>query len=59
MDRLARAMPHVFASTSYQARLEKLGLEQFNFDPDQSVAFIKAELAKWAEVAKSARIAVD
>jgi tripartite-type tricarboxylate transporter receptor subunit TctC len=59
MERLARAMPHVFASSSYQARLEKLGLEQFNFNPDQSVAFIKAELAKWAQVAKSARITVD
>jgi tripartite-type tricarboxylate transporter receptor subunit TctC len=59
MDRLIRAMPHVFASTSYRARLEKLGLEQFNFNPVQSVAFIKAELAKWAQVAQSAAIQID
>ncbi len=43
----------------YQARLEKLGLEQFALNPAQSAAFIKAELDKWAAVASSARIQVD
>jgi tripartite-type tricarboxylate transporter receptor subunit TctC len=57
--RLAQAMPQVFATPSYQARLEKLGLEQFDLTPAQSSAFIKAEFDKWAEVARSAHIQVD
>jgi tripartite-type tricarboxylate transporter receptor subunit TctC len=57
--RLAQTMPQVFATPSYQARLEKLGLEQFDLNPAQSSAFIKAEFDKWAEVARSARITVD
>jgi tripartite-type tricarboxylate transporter receptor subunit TctC len=56
---LAAAMPAVFASPSYQARLQKLGLEQFSLSPEQSAAFIEAEFDKWAEVAKSAGIQVD
>jgi tripartite-type tricarboxylate transporter receptor subunit TctC len=57
--RLAEAMPKVFASPDYQARLEKLGLEQFNLNRQQAAAFIKAEFDKWAEVANSAHIQVD
>jgi len=59
IDRLAAAMPQVFASRDYQARLTTLGLEQFTLNVEQSAAFIKAELDKWAEVAKSAKIQVD
>ena len=58
-DRLARAMQQAFASPAYQASLKKLGNEQFTLDPAQSVAFIKGEVEKWAEVAKSANIQVD
>jgi tripartite-type tricarboxylate transporter receptor subunit TctC len=57
--RLAQAMPQVFATPSYQARLETLGLEQFELNAAQSSAFIKAEFDKWTAVAKSARIQVD
>jgi tripartite-type tricarboxylate transporter receptor subunit TctC len=56
---LAAAMPGVFASASYQAHLQKLGLEQFSLSPEQSAAFIEAEFDKWAEVARSAGIQVD
>ena len=59
IGRLAAAMPQVFASASYQTRLEKLGLEQFALDPEQSAAFIRAEFDKWAAVAKSANIQVE
>jgi tripartite-type tricarboxylate transporter receptor subunit TctC len=59
IGRLAAAMPQVFASPGYQARLEKLGLEQFALDPEQSAAFIRAEFDKWAAVAKSANIQVE
>jgi len=57
--RLAQAMPQVFATPSYQARLETLGLEQFELNAAQSSAFIKAEFDKWAEIARSAHIQVD
>jgi tripartite-type tricarboxylate transporter receptor subunit TctC len=56
---LAAAMPAVFASASYQARLQTLGLEQFSLSSEQSATFIAAEFEKWAEVAKSAGIQVD
>ena len=56
---LAAAMPSVFASASYQAGLQKLGLEQFSLSPELSAAFIKAEFDKWAKVARSAGIQVD
>jgi tripartite-type tricarboxylate transporter receptor subunit TctC len=56
---LAASLPPIFSSAGYQARLEKLGLEQFNLNPDQTAAFIKAEFDKWAEVAKSARIQIE
>jgi tripartite-type tricarboxylate transporter receptor subunit TctC len=59
VHRLAAAMPQVFASPGYQARLEKLGLEQFALNPEQSAAFIRAEFDKWAAVASSAGIQVD
>jgi tripartite-type tricarboxylate transporter receptor subunit TctC len=59
ITRLSEALPRAFASNDYQARLDKLGLEQFTLNAGQSTAFIKAELDKWAEVARSARIQVD
>jgi tripartite-type tricarboxylate transporter receptor subunit TctC len=59
IGRLAAALPPVFASPDYQARIQKLGLEQFTLTPEQSAAFIKAELDKWSAVAKSANIQVD
>ena len=59
VGRLAQSLPQVFSTPSYQAQLEKLGLEQFDLNPAQSSAFIKAEFDKWAAVARSARIQVD
>jgi tripartite-type tricarboxylate transporter receptor subunit TctC len=59
VGRLAAAMQNVFASSAYRAALAKLGLEQFTLSPEQSAAFIAAEIGKWAAVAKSANIQVD
>jgi tripartite-type tricarboxylate transporter receptor subunit TctC len=59
VDRLAQAMRQVFASPVYQAGLKKVGNEQFTFTPEQSVTFIKAEVDKWAAIAKSANVQVD
>src|SRR5256885_5972115 len=58
-DRLTEAMQQVFASPAYQAGLKKLGNEPFPLTPAQGAAFIKAEVDKWAAVAKSANIQVD
>jgi tripartite-type tricarboxylate transporter receptor subunit TctC len=57
--RLHQAMEQTFANTAYQAALKKLGNEQFTLNPEQSAAFIKGEVEKWATVAKSANIQVD
>jgi tripartite-type tricarboxylate transporter receptor subunit TctC len=59
VDRLAQAMQQVFASPVYQAGLKKVGNEQFTFTPEQSAAFIRVEVDKWAAVAKSANVQVD
>jgi tripartite-type tricarboxylate transporter receptor subunit TctC len=57
--RLAQATDQVFASSAYQAGLQKLGLEQFTLTPEQSAAFIKTEAEKWSAVANAAGIQVD
>jgi tripartite-type tricarboxylate transporter receptor subunit TctC len=57
--RLTEAMRQAFAASDYQTALRRLGLEQFNFGPEQSAAFIKREVDKWSAVAKSANIQVD
>ena len=59
VGRLTEAMKPVSASHAYQASLQKLGLEQFALTAEQSAAFIKAEIDKWAAVAKSAGIQVE
>src|SRR5215216_3174764 len=59
VERLAQAMQQVFASSAYQAGLKKLGNEPFPLKPEQGAAFIKAEVDKWAAVARSAGIQID
>jgi tripartite-type tricarboxylate transporter receptor subunit TctC len=59
IDKLARAMQQVSASPAYQASLQTLGNEQFMLTREESLAFIKAEVEKWAAVARSANIQVD
>jgi tripartite-type tricarboxylate transporter receptor subunit TctC len=57
--RLHQAMNDTFTNPTYQAGLKKLGNEQFTLDPEQSKAFIKSEVEKWASVAKSANIQIE
>ena len=57
--RLAKATDDVFASEAYQSLIKKNGFELFGFNDEQTAAFIKAEVEKWAAVAKSANIRVD
>ena len=57
--RLAKATDEVFASEAYQAVVKKTGFELFGFNDAQTADFIKAEVARWAAVAKSANIRID
>ena len=57
--RLAKATDQVFASDAYRAVVKKTGFELFGFNDEQTAAFIKAEVEKWAAVAKSANIRID
>jgi tripartite-type tricarboxylate transporter receptor subunit TctC len=59
IERLTEAMQQVFAMQAYQAGLKKLGNEQFPLTREEGAAFIKAEVDKWAAVARSANIQVD
>ena len=52
-------MQQVSASPAYQAGLKKLGNEPFPLTREEGAAFIKAEVDKWAAVARSANIQVD
>ena len=57
--KLHQGMTHTFANPAYQAAIKKLGNEQFTLDPNQSKAFIKGEVDKWASVAKKANIQIE
>ena len=57
--RLAKATDQVFALDTYQAIVKKTGFELFGFNDAQTAAFIKAEVEKWAKVAKAANIRID
>jgi tripartite-type tricarboxylate transporter receptor subunit TctC len=59
VERPAQAAGQANASPEYLASLKKLGNEPFGLTPDQSQAFIKAEVDKWAAVARSANIQVE
>jgi len=57
--RLAKATDQVFASDAYRAVVKKTGFELFGFNDQQTAAFIKTEVEKWAAVAKSANIRIE
>lgn len=57
--KLHQGMTQTFANPAYQAAIKKLGNEQFTLDPNQSKAFIKGEVDKWASVAKKANIQIE
>ena len=49
----------MLASEDYQTIVKKNGFELFGFNDEQTAAFIKAEVERWATVAKAANIRVD
>ena len=42
-----------------QARFTELGLEPFSAGPDELAAYLRAEIAKWTGVVRTARITID
>ena len=59
VERLAKATDEVFASEDYRALVNKNGFELFGFNDEQTAAFIKAEVERWAAVARAANIRID
>jgi tripartite-type tricarboxylate transporter receptor subunit TctC len=59
IERLALAARIANASPDYLTNLKKLGNEPFALTPEQSAAFIKTEIDKWAAVARSANIQIE
>jgi tripartite-type tricarboxylate transporter receptor subunit TctC len=59
VERLAQAVKQANASPAYLANLKKLGNEPFALTAEQSSAFIRTEVEKWAAVARSANIQIE
>jgi tripartite-type tricarboxylate transporter receptor subunit TctC len=59
IERLALAARLANASSEYLTNLKKLGNEPFALTSEQSAAFIKTEIDKWAAVARSANIQIE
>ncbi len=60
VERLAAGVRQVLAPGSEtRTRFEAMGQRVVDMGPDQAAAFIRAEIAKWAEVVKAANIKPD
>lgn len=59
VDRLHTEIAKILNDPEMQERLGKLGMQGADMTTDQIAAFQKAEVAKWAQVIKSANIKVD
>ncbi len=59
VDRLHTEIAKILNDPEMQERLGKLGMQGADMSTDQVAAFQKAEVAKWAQVIKSANIKVD
>lgn len=57
--RLEAATVRIAATPAFQADLAKAGLQPLVMSPAETAAFIEADLAKWARVAKAAGIQID
>jgi hypothetical protein len=59
VERLGRDLREVVAMPDVRARLEAEGADVIGSTPEQFAAFLKAEIARWAEVVRTARIRAD
>ncbi|MFM1987199.1 MAG: hypothetical protein RJA99_156 [Pseudomonadota bacterium] len=58
-ERLSRELRAIMASPEVSARLQQLGFAPRDLSPAEYQAFVRAELAKWADVVKRAGIPVE
>lgn len=49
----------IVTNPEYVARLAEMAFEPINMNPEQTIAFINAEIKKWKTVAKAANIQLD
>lgn len=59
IERLHREVSKILAEPAMRQRLADLGAEAIGSTPAELAAFLKAEIAKWAEVVKTANIKAD
>jgi len=59
VDRLSRELAAVLREPDVRTRLEAMGAEAIGSTPAELDAFRRAEIAKWTQVAKTNRIALD
>lgn len=57
--KLETATNAIAASPTFQAGLEKVGLQPLTMTPAETAAFIERDLDKWARVAKAAKIEIE
>ena len=58
-SRLRSATAKILVDPDYVARLASMAVEPMNMTPEQTSAFVAAEVRKWKTVATAARIQVD
>jgi tripartite-type tricarboxylate transporter receptor subunit TctC len=59
VERLHREVTKILAEPAMRQRLAELGAEVVGSTPAELAAFLKSEIAKWAEVVKTANIKAD
>jgi tripartite-type tricarboxylate transporter receptor subunit TctC len=59
VDRLHNEIAKILREPEIQERLAKLGMQGADMTTEQIAAFQKAEVAKWAQVIKSANIKLE
>ena len=52
-------MVQIARSRQFRERLEALGAEVIGDTPDEFFAYLRAEIAKWAKVAKASGVKID
>jgi tripartite-type tricarboxylate transporter receptor subunit TctC len=57
--RLSAAIARILASQEMRDRFEKLGIEPVGSTPEQAARFLDEEIAKWAQVIKTANIKAE
>jgi tripartite-type tricarboxylate transporter receptor subunit TctC len=59
LDRLSAQARAVIAEPEINNRIRELGAEPSGNSPDEFMAFIRAEIAKWGPVVEKARVTVN